>query len=495
MVFSKKNEEHIKNDNSFKETIDLYNGLMKGFPDLIVILNLEGKIVSISDSFQDLYGTKNRDDFIGIYLSDLIKIEDRESLKRDIQNTLKSGYLKMAEYTFQGKNNSSFIGELSLSILTHKHQKKKYFLGIIRDITNQKAIENELRENKQMFQLVMDNIPELISWKDKNSIYLGCNKIFARVAGLSNPSEIVGKSDYELPWKISEAESFYEIDQLVMDTNKPEQHIILPQLQADGKEAWLDANKIPLQNLDDNVVGLLSTYEDITDRLTGERALKKSEKRYREAYNKAEFYKDVFAHDVSNILQGILSSIEMCKLDLGDTKEEIKLLKYHDIIETQVNRGINLVSNIRKISSIDEMENSLTSIDVSSLIKLSLENVLKTFPKKQIETECDMESNGLFVIANNLLQDVFDNILHNAVKHNSNQIVKINVKVSKINQENNNYIKIEFIDNGMGILDAQKTIIFQRGSLDKTSLYRIGLGLSLVKSLVESYDGKIWVED
>jgi PAS domain-containing protein len=81
-----------------------------------------------------------------------------------------------------------------------------------------------------MFQLVMDNIPQLISWKDKNSIYLGCNKIFAKVAGLRDPSEIVGKTDYELPWKISEAESFFEIDQLVMDTNKPEQHIILPQL-------------------------------------------------------------------------------------------------------------------------------------------------------------------------------------------------------------------------------------------------------------------------
>jgi len=401
----------------------------------------------------------------------------------------------MEEYTFQGKNNSSFIGELSLSILTHKHKEIKYFLGIIRDITNQKGVESELRDNKQMFQLVMDNIPQLISWKDKNSIYLGCNKIFARVAGLGNPSEIVGKSDYELPWKISEAESFFEIDQLVMDTNKPEQHIILPQLQADGKEAWLDANKIPLRNLDEHVVGLLSTYEDITNRLKGQNALKKSEKRYREAYNRAEFYKDVFAHDVSNILQGILSSIEMCKLGLDDTQEKIDLAKFYDIIETQVNRGVNLVSNIRKISSIDDMENSLTSIDLSKLIKISLENVHKTFSKKQIVTECNVECDEIFVIANNLLQDVIDNILHNAVKHNKRPIINIKVKVSKVIQNDIKYVKLEFIDNGLGIADAQKSIIFQRGVLDTTNFYRRGLGLSLVKTLVESYDGKIWVED
>ena len=54
---------------------------------------------------------------------------------------------------------------------------------------------------------------------------------------------------------------------------------------------------------------------------------------------------------------------------------------------------------------------------------------------------------------------------------------------------------MEFIDNGLGILDAQKEIIFQRGALDYTSFYRLGLGWSLVKRLVESYEGKIWVED
>ena len=280
-----------------------------------------------------------------------------------------------------------------------------------------------------------------------------------------------------------------------MDTNKPEHHIILPQLQADGKEAWLDANKIPLRNLDEHVVGLLSTYEDITNRLKGQNALKKSEKRYREAYNRAEFYKDVFAHDVSNILQGILSSIEMCKLGLSDIQEEIDLVKFYGIIEAQVNRGVNLVSNIRKISSIDDIENSLTSIDLSKLINISLEHVNKTFPKKHIQTECKREFDEIFVVANNLLKDVVDNILHNAVKHNKSPIIKIVVRISKVIQNNIKYIKLEFIDNGLGIADTYKTIIFQRGALDTTSFYRIGLGLSLVKRLVESYDGKIWVED
>jgi len=313
----------------------------------------------------------NKDDFIGKSLLDLIVPEDRDSLKEDIQKTLELGYLKMTEYTFNGRELFNFVGELSLSIINSKNQEKKYFLGIIRDITNQKSTEVDLRDNKQMFQLVMDNIPQLISWKDINSVYLGCNKNFARVAGLANPSEILGKTDYELPWKISEAESFFEIDQLVMDTDKPEYHIIEPQLQADGKQAWLDTNKIPLHNTNEQVVGLLCTYEDITERIESQETLKKSEKKYREAYNRAEFYKDVFAHDVNNILQGILSSIELCRMNLDLKRRKEELLSLYDVIEDLVKRGANLVSNVRKISSIDE--NFSRSISSFS-IKLSQNN-------------------------------------------------------------------------------------------------------------------------
>ena len=62
-------------------------------------------------------------------------------------------------------------------------------------------------------------------------------------------------------------------------------------------------------------------------------------------------------------------------------------------------------------------------------------------------------------------------------------------------QDKINYVKLKFIDNELGLSDAQKPIIFQRGALETSSFYRLGLGLSLVKRLVESYDGKIWVED
>ncbi|MCP4153427.1 MAG: GAF domain-containing protein [bacterium] len=138
---------------------------------------------------------------------------------------------------------------------------------------------DELRANKHLMQLVMGNIPQFIFWKDLDSVYFGCNQNFAEVAGVGTPGQITGKTDYDLPWKKEEADFFRECDRRVMDTNTPEYHIIEPQHHADGKQAWLDTNKIPLRNKQGKVIGILGTYEDITERIQAENHLSLTESR------------------------------------------------------------------------------------------------------------------------------------------------------------------------------------------------------------------------
>jgi PAS domain S-box-containing protein len=125
-----------------------------------------------------------------------------------------------------------------------------------REIRELKQAESELTNSKQMLELVMNTIPQFIFWKDRNSVYLGCNQNGARVAGLSHPSDIVGKTDYDLAWRKEEADFFRECDERVMSTGKAEYHIIEQQRQADGKNAWLDTNKVPLFDEKGNVTGI-----------------------------------------------------------------------------------------------------------------------------------------------------------------------------------------------------------------------------------------------
>ena len=141
------------------------------------------------------------------------------------------------------------------------------------EIEDHDRIESKLRESREMGQLVMDNIPQFIFWKDTKSVYMGCNENFAKAAGVTHPKNIIGKTDYDLAWKKEEADFYREADRRIMYNDKPEYHIIEPQLQASGKQAWLDTNKVPLHDEKGRVVGVLGTYEDITERRHAEEDL------------------------------------------------------------------------------------------------------------------------------------------------------------------------------------------------------------------------------
>ena len=141
------------------------------------------------------------------------------------------------------------------------------------EMSRREQVENELNEARQLLQLVMDTLPEAIFWKDRHSVYLGCNRNFAEDAGVGFPDKIIGKTDYDLAWKQEESDFFRECDQRVMLADRAELGIVEPQLQGDGKQAWLETNKAPLHDTNGNVIGILGTYQDITLRKESEIAL------------------------------------------------------------------------------------------------------------------------------------------------------------------------------------------------------------------------------
>ncbi|MEG4839275.1 PAS domain S-box protein [Microcoleus sp. B9-D4] len=144
-----------------------------------------------------------------------------------------------------------------------------------------------LETSQKMLWLVINNIPQLIAWKDRDLVYLGGNKNFAKVAGFNHPSEIAGLTDFDMPWKPEETELFRAGDRRIMATNTPEYHIIESKMQADGTQCCLDTNKIPLHDNSGNVVGILSTFEDITDRLSLAAKVRASEELFRTIFEDA----------------------------------------------------------------------------------------------------------------------------------------------------------------------------------------------------------------
>jgi two-component system cell cycle sensor histidine kinase/response regulator CckA len=130
--------------------------------------------------------------------------------------------------------------------------------------------------SEEMFQLILDTIPQRVFWKDTNSVYVGCNAPFARDAGCDDPSELVGRTDYEMSWEPS-ADGYRADDREVMETGVAWVDYDEAQIRSDGSKSWLRSSKLPLRSLDGRIIGVLGTYEDITDKRRAAEALRESE--------------------------------------------------------------------------------------------------------------------------------------------------------------------------------------------------------------------------
>jgi PAS domain S-box-containing protein len=140
----------------------------------------------------------------------------------------------------------------------------------------------EIRESRRILQLVLDNIPLGVFWKDRQSRYLGCNRVVAQAFGFAHPDQIIGKCDHDLPsLKPEQADFFVQKDREVMESNTPELGIIEPATLANGISIWMETNKMPMQDFNGKVIGVLGTWQDITARKQAEEGLRQSEERVR----------------------------------------------------------------------------------------------------------------------------------------------------------------------------------------------------------------------
>ncbi len=242
----------------------------------------DGRFIEVNDSFIRAAGY-DRGSIIGHTLVELGIWADEGERKQFVRELAHEGLVRDREFKFQSGTGERLTMQVSAELI--ELDGRQYILTTAIDVSARSRAEDELRRNRELLQNVLANTPDCVSWKDRDSVYLGCNENFAKVAGIGSPADIVGKRDHDLPWTTGEASFFIECDRAVMDHGHPMVNIEETQVRSDGTEAVILTNKIPLSDATGQVVGILGIYADITERKRSEEAIRESGRRLSMALN------------------------------------------------------------------------------------------------------------------------------------------------------------------------------------------------------------------
>ena len=207
----------------------------------------------------------------------------------------------------------------------------------------------------------------------------------------------------------------------------------------------------------------------------------------------ADLYVDLMGHDINNMNMVALGYLELIQDKLQSEKKiDDNIINYLSRSITTLDNVSKLISNVKIIQQVKSGAIEVRVVDVGPMIAEVVREYRNILGREVIINYWPVK--GYYVKTCELFKDVFTNLIGNAIKHSSGRLV-INIEIEKVQLGDANYYKISIEDNGPGIPDNRKNKIFKRHISKETNATGSGVGLILVRTLVEDFNGKIWVED
>lgn len=386
------------------------------------------------------------------------------------------------------------IGETSLAKLRLLESNEK----LKREIRERKKAEAALANQSALLDNVLSTIPHGIFWKDRNSVYLGCNDVFAEATGLGNSKNIVGKTDDDLPWQREEAEHYLRCDREVMEQGIPMLDIEETLTQADGRQKTIVTSKVPLRDKDGGILGLLGIFYDITERKLAEAERNRLEEQLRRA-QKMEAIGTLaggIAHDFNNILQAISGYTQILLLDRAAADPG-----YHELrtIQGASERAGQLVQQLLTFSR--QVESQRRPIDINREVRLVRTLLERTIPRMidiELRLAADLHSVNadpaqIEQLLMNLGTNARDAMLHGGrlLIETSNITLGEDDASTVLDVHPGRYVLLAVSDTGVGMDRHTVEHIFDPFFTTKEIGKGTGLGLASAYGIVKSHGGNI----
>lgn len=471
---------------------DFFTSVTDALPEPLFVKDENHHMISVNTAYCRLIN-RTAEEILGDGSDNLVPKQELDAFWHSDTLALASTQAIETEETLTDKEGVQHI--VVTKKVAHKlPMGKKILIGTIRDVTEQRKMEAALAHKDAFMRRLLDTIPDLIFYKDRNGVYLACNKAHKQLIGLDE-HELIGKTNYDL-YPVEIAHQFALEDQQVLSEKRTlhkEQWVTYP----NGRQIVLDTLLTPFGPPAGEPLGLIGICRDMTGRKAAEEELRKAKETAESANQIKSAFLSTVTHELRTPLNGILGLANLL-LDTGLSAEQF------DLVNTIQTSGIALLALINDILDFSKIEaNKLelepSDFDLRRCLEETLDLVAPQATTKGLNLTCLIEPGVPTQLRQDVtrLRQILVNLLGNAVKFT--QQGEITVSVTPHSQTATQWeLHFAVQDTGIGIPPEQFARLFQLFNQVDASITRrfggTGLGLAISKRLAELMGGTMWVE-
>ncbi|HEX3034074.1 MAG TPA: PAS domain S-box protein [Thermodesulfobacteriota bacterium] len=473
--------ERTRTEQELSETQERYRTLVEHTYDLIAETSIDGRFLYVNPKHTDVLGYEPSE-LLGTSIFTPMHPDDVSATMSEFTKSLRAFSSGQAVHRYKHKNGHwVWLETIGRPFKTAAGEVRAVLAS--RDITERKHAEEVLRESEEKYRAIVEHTYDLISETSIDGRFLYVSPKYQEIVGYES-CELLGKNVSENMHPQDRANTMAEFQRAVVTRSSG--HAVYRYRHKNGRWLWFESTGRIFQTATGETRGVI-TSRDITERKRAEENQAQLLKELQVANQELKDFAYVVSHDLKAPLRAISSLADWIATDYRDKLDE-EGKEQLDLLISRVKRMHSLVDGILQYSRVGRIREEKVEVNLRELVAEVIDMIV---PPENIEIKVENELPSV-LCEKTRIEQVFQNLLSNAVKFMDKP--KGEIRIGCV--QDGSFWKFSVSDNGPGIEEKYFKKIFQmfQTLTPRDESENTGIGLALVKKIIEMYGGKIWVE-